>query len=75
MTTESASATAVLSSVALWVKQAGVTPPPVGSTFCRVPDCTALPFAEIRSKDKRLQVCLRHYEATCAEADLGWEDV
>jgi len=61
-------ATAVLSAVAQWVQHAGVAAPPAGATYCRVPGCAALAFAEIRSKENRLQVCLRHYEAAHAEA-------
>jgi hypothetical protein len=50
------------------VQHAGVAAPPAGATYCRVPGCAALAFAEIRSKENRLQVCLRHYEAAHAEA-------
>jgi hypothetical protein len=68
MSPDSPAAVAKLSSVAQWVRLAGVSAPAVGATLCRVPGCTSLPFAEIRSGAERLDVCLSHYETACVLA-------
>jgi hypothetical protein len=69
MSPDSPAAVAKLSSVAQWVKLAGVRPPAVGATLCRVPGCTSLPFAEVSSNQERLDLCLSHYETACVLAD------
>ena len=69
MSPDSPAAVEKLSSVAQWVRFAGVSAPPVDATLCRVPGCTAMPFAEIRSGRERLDVCLMHYETACVLAD------
>ena len=52
-----------LNSIATWVDDALVTPPPAGATLCWLPSCQALAFAEIRSAPGRMLICLAHYEA------------
>ena len=52
-----------LQSVATWVEGALVAPPPVGATVCWMPSCQAMAFAEIRSTQARMLICLNHYEA------------
>ena len=69
MSPDSPAAVEKLSSVAQWVRLAGVSAPPIGATLCRVPGCTSMAFAEIRSGPERLDVCLTHYETACVLAD------
>ena len=66
---DSPAAVEKLSSLAQWVRLAGVSPPALGAIKCRVPGCTSLPFAEIRSSHERLDLCLAHYETACVLAD------
>jgi hypothetical protein len=69
MSPDSPAAVAKLSSVAQWVKLAGIRPPAIGATLCRVPGCTSLAFAEIKSSQERLDLCLVHYETACVLAE------